>query len=157
MQYPGYNSGKIILVEGDYFPFSILNLIQLQDNEWYYILKDINGLKHFMPAESYNNYGFKPGEEIFCKIEKINCTGRIFLEPEHPFYKVGDIYYFDVIKYPNPDDENVLIVKEISGNLIKVPVNSTKKVDISEGKKVRCSVKSIKKGKLNLEIPPVYA
>jgi len=152
MQNPGYNTGNIIFSEGEWFPFRIHNLVQLQDDAWYYVLQDINGLKHFMPAEDYENYGFAKGDEITCKIDRINCTGRIFLEPKHPRYKEGEIYYFEVINYSNQDNENVLILKEILGNIIKVPVNSMNSVDINEAKMVRCIVQSIKKGRLILEI-----
>jgi len=153
MQYPGYNSGNVILSEGEWFPFKIHNLIQLQDDAWYFVLQDINGMKHFMAAENYKSYGFIVGDQILCKIDRVNCTGRVFLEPKHPIYKEGEIYHFDIIDYPNPDEENVLIVKEISGNIIKVLVNGIKKVDINEEKRVRCIVKSITKGRLILEIP----
>jgi hypothetical protein len=154
MQYPGYNSGNVILTVGAWFPFKIHNLVQLQDEAWYFVLQDINGLKHFLAAEYYESYFLKPGDEITCKIDRINCTGRIFLEPKHPRYNVGEIYYFDLIDYPYRDNENVLIVKDISGNIIEVPVNSLNKVDINEEKRVRCIVKSITKGRLNLEIQP---
>jgi hypothetical protein len=136
MKYPGYNSGNVILSEGEWFPFKIHNLVQLQDGAWYYILQDINGLKHFMTAANYEKYGLETGNELTCKIERINCTGRIFLEPRHPIY------------------ENVLIVKDILGNIIEVPVNGTKIVDIIDAKSVRCKVQSIKKGSLIIEFLP---
>jgi hypothetical protein len=154
MQYPGYNSGHIILSEGEWFPFRIHNLVQLQDDGWYYVLQDINGMKHFMFAEDYKNYGFSPGDEIACKIDRINCTGRIFLEPAHPMYIEGEIYSFDVINYSTLNNKNVLHVKDILGILLEIPVNSMNKFDINKEKMVRCVVKSIKKGRLILEIYP---
>ena len=109
MQYPGYNNSKILLTEGNWFPFRVHNLLQLQDNEWYYILEDINGLRHFISAEYYKKYGFKPGDEISCKIDKINCTGRMFLEPRHPHYNEGETYSFELVKYPIKDDPQIVI------------------------------------------------
>jgi hypothetical protein len=152
MQYPGYNSGNVFLTEGEWFPFKIHNLVQLQDDAWYYVLQDINGMKHFMAAESYKSYGFSIGDQILCKIDRVNCTGRVFLEPKHPIYREGEIYSFSISKYPNPDNKEVLIVHEVSGNSLEVPVNSINKIDINEQKMVRCIVKNIKKGKLVLEI-----
>lgn len=152
MQYPGYNSGNVILSEGEWFLFKIHNLVQLQDDAWYFVLQDINGMKHFMAAENYKSYGFSIGDQILCKIEKLNCTGRVFLEPQHPVYKEGEIYYFDFISYSNSGNKNVLMVRENSGNMVEVVVNGTKKVDINNEKRVRCSVKSITKGRLILEI-----
>jgi len=154
MQYPGYNSGNVILSEGEWFPFKIHNLVQLQDDAWYFVLQDINGMKHFMATENYKSYGFVVGDLIQCKIDKVNCTGRVFLEPKHPVYKEGEIYYFDFISYSDSGNESLLLVRENSGNIIEVPVNGTKKVDINDEKRVRCSVKSITKGRLILEILP---
>ena len=156
MQNPGYNTGKIILSEGDWFPFKIHNLVQLQDDSWYYVLQDINGLKHFMPAENYESYGFATGTEITCKIDRINCTGRIFLEPKHPNYTEGEIYPFKVISFLNSGTEKVLIVKEISGNNIEVPVYNNTNLDIKNKNMVKCIVKSIKKGRLILDLRNDY-
>lgn len=152
MQYPGYNSGNVILAEGEWFPFKIHNLVQLQDDSWYFVLQDINGMKHFMAAESYKSYGFSIGDQILCKIDKVNCTGRVFLEPKHPVYKEGEIYYFDVISYSNSGNKSILVVRDNSGNIVEVVVNGTKMVDINDEKRVRCCVKSITKGSLILEI-----
>jgi len=152
MQYPGYNSGKVILSEGEWFPFIIHNLVKLQDDEWYYVLKDINGLKHFMSAKYYENYGLKLGDEILCKIDRINCTGRIYLEPEHPFYTEGEIYDFEVLNVSDWNNEITLKVKGFSESSIEIPLYNIKKVEIKEEKMVRCIVKSIKKGRLFLEI-----
>ncbi len=155
MQYPGYNSGKIALSEGDWFPFLVYNYIQLQDREYYFILQDINGLKHFLPAEFYKNYGFKIEDEVLCRIDRINCTGRIFLEPKHPNYNEGEKYFFEVYRLVENDSNKYVIVKDISGNCIEVPVYGNKIIDLIERKEVECIVKNIKKGELILEfIPP---
>jgi len=154
MQYPGYNTGNIILTEGEWFPFRIHKFVQLQDEEWYYILEDINGLRHFISAEYYKKYGFHPGDRINCKIDKINCTGRIFLEPRHPFYNEGETYLFDVVKYPDDNDPKNIIITEIFGNTIKVPLSMNVNSEVNAEIKLRCIVKSIKKGIPILEISP---
>jgi hypothetical protein len=156
MKYPGYDTGDLVLSEGKWFPFRIHNRVQLQDDKWYFVLVDINKLKHFMPAEHYSRYGFKIGDEIICKIDRINCTGRIFLEPKHPYYSEGEIYQFDVDVSSCNDNKQILIVKEILGNSIEVPVyDITNSIKI-EKNKVRCTVKSIKKGKPILEFCSKY-
>ena len=152
MQYPGYTSGKVILLEGEWFPFIIHNLVKLQDDKWYYVLLDINGLKHFMLSKYYEMYGFKTGDEISCKIDKVNCTGRIYLEPKHPYYIEGEIYDFEVINTLDYNDKLVIIVKGIFENSIEVDVFNLRKVEIKKEKLVRCIVKSIKKGQPILEV-----
>lgn len=153
MQFPDYNSGNVILSEGNSYPFKITNLIQMQDENFYYVLQDINGMKHFMPAGNYTNYNFRIGEEIQCSIAKINCTGRIFLEPENPLYKVGEFYYFDLIDKPENESDNILIVRDFYNNLIEIPIQTDLKTRFVEEREVLCKVLSIKKGLPVLEIP----
>lgn len=152
MQYPGYNTGNTILTEGQWFPFIIVKQVQLQDEEWYYILEDINQQKHFMPSAYYENYGFKTGDEISCKIDRINCTGRIFLEPRHPLYTEGEIYPFDVVEYHSCSDPGKVTVKEIFGKNIEIKLCRNITSAAINAKTVGCIVKSIKKGIPFLEI-----
>ena len=151
MQYPGYNTGNITFVEGDKYPFKIHNLVKLQDGANYYVLLDVNGLKHFLPSEFYISYGFMVGDEITCTIDKINCTGRIFLEPNHPFYKEGESYEFTIENICKTGDLFTVQVKDIFENSIEVPVYGTKSDSIMDKKKVVCRVQSIKKGKIILD------
>jgi len=152
MQYPCYNTGNTLLTEGGWFPFKIHNLVHLQDEEWYYILEDINGLRHFIPAEYYKLYGFKPRDEISCKVDKLNCTGRMILEPRHPVYNEGETYSFELVKYPTFNEPEILIVRDFLENIIKVPLCGNNKSFINGEKKVKCIVKSVKKGIPLLEL-----
>ena len=155
MQYPGYNSGNVILKKGEWCPFTVYNIVQLQDAEWYYILLDSNGLKHFLQAEYYSNHGINIGDKILCKIEKINCTGRIFLEPKHPYYNEGENYTFSVLEFLNSGAEKLFIVRDSYGNSIEVPVCNDKSVKVKSEKLVNCIVKTIKKGIPVLEISDI--
>lgn len=152
MQYPGYNSGQVAFSEGNWFPFKIHNLIQLQDNNWYFVLMDTNGLKHFLSAEYYKNFNFQTGDVISCRIDKINCTGRIFLEPKHPYYIEGEIYSFDVLTFIENQKYGVLVVKDIFENRIEMQQELVQVTNYKVKKKVRCLVISIKKGTPNLEL-----
>lgn len=157
MQYPGYISGNTKLIEGQSYPFSICNHLQMQDGEWYYILRDINGLKHFMPSGFYKEFAFQIGNDILCRIDKINCTGRIFLEPRHPFYQEGEIYHFSLANSSDRENETVINVLDVFENCIEVPVYGNLKSWLSETNKVRCYIKSIRKGVPILElVPKIY-
>ena len=152
MKYPGYTSGNIVLTEGFWYTFRVHNLIQLQDDAWYFVLRDINGLKHFLPAEYYQDYQIKPGDDISCKIDKINCTGRIHLEPRHPYYTEGEIYDFEIVKITNSDDGLSVIVKEMGGRHLEILPEGHTDEDLKAKKIVCCRVISIKKGSLILEL-----
>ncbi len=152
MKYPGYDTGKIILSEGKWYTFRIHNHVQLQDGNWYYVLEDINGLKHFLAAEHYTGYNLVKGEEISCRIDRINCTGRIFLEPKHPFYTVDAIYSFEVEMFSNQGDSNILSVKDILGNSIQVQDCGFLESASDSKNRVKCKVLGIKKGRPSLAI-----
>jgi len=152
MKYPGYDTGKVVLSEGIWYPFRIHKHVKLQDNEWYFILQDINGMKHFLPSGYYENYKMEPGDEISCLIDKINCTGRIILEPRHPYYHINKIYKFDIISFSKEGSISTVVLREIFGNSIEVPLCGNKKLITNGRKKVSCLVKSIKKGIPILEI-----
>ena len=137
MQYPGYTTGKVILSEGEWLPFIIHNLVKLQDDEWYYVLQDVNGLKHFLNAQYYENYGFKPGDEILCKIDKINCTGRIYLEPKHPYYTEGEMYDFELINQSDLIDKINFIVKGFAESRFEISAFNFNTESTRAAKKVR--------------------
>lgn len=66
------------------------------ENEEYYVLESEFGKNHLIAKKYYGNYNFKIGEKINCYVDKINCAGQIFLEPEHPFYKLNERYRFKI-------------------------------------------------------------
>lgn len=152
MQYPGYNEGQVKFEEGSSFRFKIHNLLQLQDNNWYYVLVDLNGLKHFLPEKHYKHYNFLIGSEITCVIEKINCTGRIYLEPEHPHYQSGKEYSFTVQSSDLDNQVPKLFVNDIFENCIEIELKNSIEFDRNHKKQVQCLVKKVKKGIPILEL-----
>lgn len=156
MNFPGYNTGNVILTEGDWFPFRVHKLVRMQDDAWYYILEDINKMKHFIPAVHYSNYGIRSGDEIPCKIDKINCTGRIHLEPKHPYYNEGEIYVFNLIVISKKNNKSIIQVEDIFNNLIEISnlanINLAQNVQNS----VKCRIVRIVKAVPILELSSDY-
>ncbi len=136
--------------EGKYYPFLILGIVEGVDDEEFFKLADPNGVKHLLRTQWYKKYELKSGETINCHIDKINCNGRIFIEPEHPFYRLNYIYDFTISGFTiqNEDLEvfESAMVHDALGNEIMIP-----KEDISDeigvGDVVKCKVINIKKGK----------
>ncbi|RLD50008.1 MAG: hypothetical protein DRI94_09815 [Bacteroidetes bacterium] len=142
--------------EGEKIQFKIKNLIELAENEEYYVLEDLSGQKQLLNASYYKNYQFKIGQNIICKVDHINCSGKIFLEPEHPFYKENEVYEFVIDTVEKSENR----LKEIVYHL-----NSTDKTgntatcitenisdNIKSGQKIKYKIERIKKGKLYLGI-----
>jgi hypothetical protein len=157
MTAPGwYNEGKK-LIEGETYPFQFIRIIPLSDNMNYMLMEDPFGIRHLVPYEYYSQYGLQTGTTVNCRIDKINCTGRVFLEPEHPFYKTGSTFDFKIVRFQEADKANTLpvyIVKDAFGNEILVESGSVL-LNIRETGQLCCFIEGFKKGKpvLKLAIP----
>ncbi|MFH2096408.1 MAG: hypothetical protein ABIJ16_11930, partial [Bacteroidota bacterium] len=82
--------------EGEKYKFKVLKVITLPDDKDYYMLEDPIGRKHLMVSSFYKAYGIHPGTSIECKIDRINCNGKIFLEPKHPYLEEMGSYTFTI-------------------------------------------------------------
>lgn len=84
------------LKEKQTYSFKILKVAELPpDNSKQYILKGPNGRRYMLPYRVYESYGLRLNSTVNCRVDKINCSGKIFIEPEHPYYKLGFSYDFD--------------------------------------------------------------
>jgi len=152
------NENQYKFTEGEKHRFTITGFTEIPGtDESYYILKNPFGGKHLLKANPYKHYHLKTGQTINCKIDKINCSGKIFLEPENPKYKEGEVYAFDLVKIIDHINsvgkkEKAAIVKDILGleNTCSLPENYM--VD-KKNKKIKCKVLRIKKGQLFLSVP----
>ncbi len=143
--------------EGESILFKIKKLIELAENEEYYVLEDSLGQRQLLKAEYYKNYGFKTGQKIICRIDHINCSGKIFLEPEHPFYKENEIYEFvidNIEKSENRLKESVFHINSTdkTGNTATCITENIPENNIKPGQKIQYKIERIKKGKLYLSI-----
>ncbi|MBE9467693.1 MAG: hypothetical protein IMY72_05140 [Bacteroidetes bacterium] len=134
--------------EGETYQFKVNNITTLpDDNKEFFVLQDIFGNKQLLTTEYYKNYNIKKGRIIKCKVDKINCNGKIFLEPEHPIYKQGKIYDFESVKFDKQKnyigfEENILVVKDCFNNRIKIHCNNEFKI---EKNIVKAKVEFVKK------------
>ncbi|MFH2142731.1 MAG: hypothetical protein ABIJ97_09930, partial [Bacteroidota bacterium] len=108
--------------EGLYYPFKILKTVVLPDEKEYFVLQAPDEKKHLMLKTYYKDYSnIKEGETVDFKIDRINCNGKLFLEPKHPYLKEGAAYKFTVVEveeiYTNMvDKEQTLIVYDNLNN-----------------------------------------
>ena len=83
--------------EGGWLTFKVLKLMQIPGEEWYYLVQSPQGNRLLMPSRFYHGYQIRIGEPLECRIDKINCSGKIFLEPAHPYFKPGELYSFEAV------------------------------------------------------------
>jgi hypothetical protein len=111
----------------------------------------------FLKAIHYKHYNLQSGQTINCKIDKINCSGKIYLEPENPIYKEGKIYDFEFIKISDHvnsigENEKVAFIKDQFGKELKCSLPAD--FDLTKNyTSLQCKVLRIKKGELFLAIP----
>ena len=152
------NKNQYKFTEGEIHQFKINGFAEMPGtDESFYILENRFGGKHLLKSFHYKHYNFNKGEEITCKIDKINCSGKIYLEPENPVYKEGKSYEFDLMKII--DQINSVGEKEKAAILkdqfrIEVVCSLPENVIIdSSANKLECKVLRIKKGQLYLIHP----
>ena len=144
------------LKEGRFYSFLVKNIIEL-GTDTYFIMQDPFGDKQLMPIKFYQDYKIQVGETIICKVDKINCSGKIFLEPEHPYYKKGEIYSFkyinstEIINSINKVDISVN-VEDINNN--KIQITGFYFEPDNQGY-IKARIDLIKKGRLFLSSPDV--
>lgn len=132
------------LEQGKYYDFKVIKLVSLDEGGQFWVLEDPFGFRQLLNSEYYDLYNITPGITLNCKVDKINCTGKIYLEPQNPFYKEGETYDFNVI-YASPlHNRFQVVVKDEFGDEHTV---STLR---NPGKTALCRVDRIKKGVIYL-------
>lgn len=112
------------LKEGEVYRFQVLKTVSIPDQGVFFQLRHpSSGRRLLLSASRYSNYGIEPGSIINCKVEKVSCTGKVYLEPKHPLYIEGNTYPFDIIKaVKNKKHSGKLLVKvhDLFSNAIEV-------------------------------------
>ena len=111
------------LQEGEVHLFQVLKAVSIAGEGDFFQLRHPSGRRLLLSASRYNNHGIKPGSNIECKIDKVTCTGKVFLEPKHPVYSEGNTYPFDVIEVTKDKKHSgmlLLRVKDLFCNEIEV-------------------------------------
>ncbi|MGE0076519.1 MAG: hypothetical protein AB7S48_01525 [Bacteroidales bacterium] len=138
----------MVFKEGEWYNFRIINQIDIPDKGNQFVLQHSSGRRILLPADNYVKYNLVIGSIIDCRVDKINCTGQIYMEPKHPYYAIGDVYPFKILSIN--DKDKLIEVEDILGEKIEVFSNNFINRNIDE---IPLKVISIKKGKPQLAIP----
>jgi hypothetical protein len=145
------------LEEGQYYKFKPLKTITLPDASESMVLHGPDGKKYLLPLSPYPHFNLKDKTEIKCKVDKINCTGKVFLEPEHPVYREGEYYSFIIDSLQpggkmNKDDSILFTVFDAYGN----PVTGNIEIlgtTVKPGQEVKMRIERISKGRIHFSKP----
>ncbi|HPS27580.1 MAG TPA: hypothetical protein PK269_08230 [Bacteroidales bacterium] len=141
--------------EGQEYEFTVHSRLKFppEDEKFLVLISPFN-TRHLLKEKPFENYHLAIGRQLKCRIDKINCTGKIFLEPEHPYYKEHAVYDFPVkglerITNSGGIIELMLVVEDCWGKTVYINIEGEGQVYAGE-QTVRCRVDRIKKGKLYL-------
>jgi hypothetical protein len=142
------------LREGKEYKFLVEKELTLPDDSRYFLLIGPDSNKYLVPVSRYSNYGILTGSVIKCRVDKLNCKGEIFLEPQNPLYSEGKSYSFVVygkeIRTDNAGiNHEVVVVLDKTGNKISVLYDNTRSFPV-KGTKLNLIVERITKGKVHL-------
>lgn len=131
------------LLEEQYYRFKVVKTVTLPDTTENMILMGPDGRKYLLPLTYYKDYDLKDKTEITCRVDKINCRGKVFLEPENPWFSPGDKIEATVNKIEFDEAEKVFIVEVSIMNSFNLRIRMNRRPEESV---IRCSVVRIRKG-----------
>ena len=137
------------LKEGEYYPFRVVRNTLLPDGSSAWMLEDLKQQKILLEKKNYRHYAFSTGQVIQCRVDKINCSGKVFLEPPHPYYQEGLVFEFDLIRFVSP---GIAVVRDVFGNDLNVAISELS-LNESETGKLSLLVSFIQKGIPRLSDP----
>lgn len=149
-------------VEGQIYEFKYLKNITV--DEEYLAFEDIFLDRYLLAAEFYKHYQLVPCQMVKCLVVRIDCTGKLSFEPEHPYYKLGEIYDFKYVKMNitadieyNPNSgkaksvtEYEMIVADCYGNEHRLEVFGWQRRKFLQTGIVKCRLIKIVKGNFHL-------
>ncbi|MFO7573844.1 MAG: hypothetical protein R6W67_01630 [Bacteroidales bacterium] len=142
------------ITEGRKYKFLIEKITVVPEKGDHFVLHGPDGRRFLIPVPNYKDYGLKAGDRVVCRVDKINCKGEVFLEPENPFYNEGQRYQFTVARYREIKaskirEGTVVVVRTNTGEEIPVPVPERAETP-EPGESVSLLVLKISKGRLHL-------
>jgi hypothetical protein len=144
-----------MLREKETYNFNVLRRITLPDESDYWVLTLDGSDRFLLPLEFYAGYNISEGRQLLCRVDKINCSGKIYLEPKHPGYREGGVYRFTLLREEFIHDaaENrlkrliLLGIYNDTHEMLILPQAGTLRL----GEEVEVLVRRIKKGRLMLD------
>ena len=149
-----YNKTNI----GKTFFFTLLKEITLPNSSLaLYVIGDGNNCKFTIPKNNYQHYGFRIGQIIKCILDKINCDGQIFFEPQNPHYNEKMVCEFEFVEFRTIKNylglnEQIGVVKDFFGK--EQWIRYAQGIN-QAGNTIKALIVFIKKGKLFL-LPELY-
>jgi hypothetical protein len=83
-------------IEGQVYEFKFKKKVFI--DEEHLVFENEDSERFVIPSMHYRHYNLQPEQMIKCLIIRVDCSGKISFEPEHPYYELGGIYDFDFVR-----------------------------------------------------------
>lgn len=144
-------STSIHYKEGRIFEFRVLKIIETPETGLQWILQGPDDRRFMLDASLYEKYKISVSDILKCRIDKINCSGKMFLEPLSGFNS-GEVHEFRMKSYVCRDDA---IGKLRHFTTVETPLGESlceiEAHEFLEQAFLACRIIRIKKGHLFLE------
>lgn len=145
--------------EGDILKVWLKKQIQLPDDKEYYLVEDENKNRFMIPVMAEWQQIFQQYDNFICRVDKINCSGKIYLEPMHPHYQIGQSYPFrftklDKVKSDLEEVRYLLFFTDEFNN--SITLLSLSKPNFAVNSIVNARIAQIKKGTIIIEFRNVH-
>jgi hypothetical protein len=156
------------MAQGKFIEGQVYEFIYVKDvfiDEEFMVLEDNDNERYLLPKQSYLTYNLEKNSPVKCLISRIDCKGKVSIEPEHPYYKIGEDYDFNFVKmlvteetefnpvmdktYVKKDYE--IIVSDIYGLEHRVVPKRWQRKKSYEAEIVKCKLVKIIQGRLLLQ------
>jgi hypothetical protein len=126
--------------------------------EEYYSLADNTGkIISRLKVKHYKHFGYEIGSNILCQKRDNDLNGLMLVEPENPWYKIGESYIFIVSSIENVtnlDGEEIftIILLDNFSNKCGISVSVEQMKQFVNKTEIKCVVIGFRKGRPQLEI-----
>lgn len=124
------------------------------DGKPYFVFHAKDGNRRVLEATGYESFRLQPGASLFARTRKKGCAGEEITELMHPFYVLGEVYLFKVIRSGsfqlNGETVRFIVVVDTAGDEYKIRTSDTKTYSV--GDPVYCRLGEETKGRLKFLI-----
>ncbi|HUS87278.1 MAG TPA: hypothetical protein VMW76_08565 [Bacteroidales bacterium] len=143
---------KMRLEEGKKYIFQVTKTVRFEE-ETYFVLKGPDNRRYLIPSARYYGYNIILDGTIHCRVDKINCNGEVYLEPEHPYYREGEKYEFTITERDIRIDRSgrphgVIVASGVAGAEVVIPDEYIGDREISPGDTISLLIERITKGQI---------
>ncbi len=143
------NQDAPVYLQNSNYEFKIIEEYYTERFGKCYKIVDSYGNEHAIPKDYYVNFNLRVGEYFNGTIVRFSSKGFFYIEPNHPIYKVGNSYKFEIFNRIKENKRMNYFLLDCFGDIIKIQEQNDR---LKIGDTIVGKVLTLRKGKPSLEI-----